>query len=124
MLIEIKTPTSDLLSGKYRQTFSISTELSGGINQTLKYKHKVLRHYAGLMADAEDDEKFEAFNPKGVLIIGNYEKEIDELTKKEAFELFRDNLSNIEVITFDELFKKVDLLLEILENKIEEGNVS
>lgn len=119
MLIEIKTPTSNLLNGKYRQTFSISAELSGGINQALKYKHKVLRHYAGLMVDAEENEKFEAFNPKGVLIIGNYEKEINELVKKEAFELFRDNLSNIEVITFDELFKKVDLLLEILENKVE-----
>lgn len=124
MLIEIKTPTSDLLSSKYRQTFSVSAELSGGINQALKYKHKVLRHYATLTADADENEKFEAFNPKGVLIIGNYKKEINDLIKKEAFELFRSNLSNIEVITFDELFKKVDLLLEILENKIEEENAA
>jgi hypothetical protein len=124
MLIEIKTPTSDLLSSKYRQTYSVSSELSGGINQALKYKHKVLRYYASLMADAEEHEKFEAFNPKGVLIIGNYQKEIDEAIKKEAFELFRDNLANIEVITFDELFRKVDLLLEILENKLEDENAT
>lgn len=87
MLVEIKTPITELLSGKYRQTYSVSNELSGGINQVLKYKHKLLRHYAGLMAEAEESEKFDAFNPKGALIIGNYEREIDEATK-EAFELF------------------------------------
>jgi hypothetical protein len=71
------------------------------------------------MAESDANEKFEAFSSKGVLIIGNYDKGINGPVKKEVFELFRENLSNIEIVTFDELFKKIDLLLEMLENKME-----
>lgn len=116
-IVEIKTPKSRLLSNEYRQTFSVSAELSGGVNQTLKYKHKLLRSYNYLIEDADKNEKFEVFNPKGILIIGNYEKEINDSKRKEAFELFRSGLSDISIVTFDELFKKVDLLLHVLEGR-------
>ena len=94
----------------------MSNELSGGINQVLKYKHTVLRHYMSLVVDTEEDERFEAFSPKSMLIIGNYEKEINETIKKEAFELFRSSLSDVQIVTFDELFKKVDTLVKLLED--------
>ena len=35
---------------------------------------------------------------------------------KRSFELFRTELKNVEVITYDELFEKIRLLLSLLEN--------
>lgn len=38
VLVEIKKPKISLLRKKYRNTYSISSELTGAINQLLNYK--------------------------------------------------------------------------------------
>jgi hypothetical protein len=50
------------------------------------------------------DFELNAFNPKRAVIIGTYEKELDNPKKKASFELFRSSLSGVDVITFDEFF--------------------
>lgn len=47
-------------------------------------------------------------------MIGNTEQ-LDSTAKKDSFEYFRRGQRGTEIITFDELFKKVELLVGLLE---------
>ncbi len=118
ILIEIKTPETNLIGGKYRQTYSVTPDLSGSANQILNYKQKLGREYGNIVANNPDKPRFDNFSPKCLVIIGNFEKEIgNDYRRKEAFELFRSNSRETDIITFDELFHKVEMLLNLLEGK-------
>ncbi|MBT2254810.1 Shedu immune nuclease family protein [Priestia megaterium] len=110
-LIEIKTPNAKLLSSEYRHgAFSIHSDLTGAIVQVLAYKEQLQREYSNLWQNSDSD--FKVFNPVSVLIVGKI-AELDE-KKLQSFELYRKEMKNVVIITFDELFKKVKLLLKLL----------
>ena len=113
-LIEIKTPCTKIIGNFYRGTYSFSEEFSGAINQVINYRDKFIKDYYSLCKNS--DETYEAFSPKCVVVIGK----IEGLDKKEiaALESFRNNLSNVTVITFDELSKKIKSLIEIMSEDI------
>ena len=119
-LVEIKTPLQKLLGSVYRgssqknQVYSISSELAGAASQILNYKDTLQKEFYKLVSDEKDCD---LFNPKGILIIGNLEAENFDKSQMRSFELFRNNSKDIEVITFDELFGKIKLLLELLDKK-------
>ncbi|WP_369888458.1 Shedu immune nuclease family protein [Bacillus halotolerans] len=113
-LIEIKTPNTKILSGEYRQgAYSIHSDLTGAIVQVLAYKEQLQREYGSLLLNSESD--FKVFNPICVVIAGKLD-ELDK-TRLQSFELYRKEMKNILIITFDELFKKVSLLLQLLSDK-------
>lgn len=68
-------------------------------------------------------EKIFTHSPKGILVIGNT-RQLDSYEKRKAFELYRSNIHNPEIITFDELYERakyiVDGKTEI--NKVEDLN--
>lgn len=112
VLVEIKTPCKKLLSSKYRgNCYSISDELSGGIVQVLNYKEQLLKEYYKLK---DDSSSFNAFSPKCLVIIGAVENEMDSPIKLKSLELFRNSLSGVQVITFDELFEKARDVLDLV----------
>lgn len=113
--VEIKTPTNDLLKNSlYRgdrdedrnAIYSLSDDLSGAINQILNQRDVFLEKKIAAEGDARDYK-----NPKCVVIIGN--SETLSSGKKKNFDLFRHNIPNIEIITFDELFSRIKLLREV-----------
>lgn len=110
-LIEIKTPCTAIIGKKYRGTFSLSSELSGAINQVLNYKDKLTKEYYYI--DRNRSKSFEVFNPKCVVVIGKISSLVDT-DQIGAFENFRNSLNNVTVITFDELYQKIVDLMEIL----------
>lgn len=117
ILIEIKTPNSPILGTHYRDnTYSTSRELSGAIIQVSNYKDSFQKEYSALRQNGEDD--YVSFEPSTVVIIGNSERELDSINKKRSFELFRSHLSGVEVITYDELFGKIKLLIDLLEGHL------
>jgi hypothetical protein len=112
-LIEIKTPTTPVLGSKYRTgVYSISQDLSGGINQVLNYKDSLIKQYDSLVRGSRHD--FQAFDPKCVVIAGCVGSLRDE-EQLRSFELFRSNLKDVQVLTYDELFNKLEMLLRLLE---------
>lgn len=111
-LIEIKTPTTKLISGAYRQTFNMSKELTGSTNQVLNYSNSIIQDYYSIVG--QDLNAFGAFRPSCVVIIGNT-SELDNIEKRKAFELYRNNLKDVQIITFDELFGKVNRFIRLLE---------
>lgn len=116
-LIEIKTPKTSLLGKQYRtNSYSISDELSGSIVQVASYKSSLLQEYNSLIRGAS--KTFEAFNPPAIVVIGNT-NELKDSEKRMSFELFRNGLKDVQVVTYDELFAKVETLVNLLEGKID-----
>ena len=116
VLIEIKTPKTKLLGSPYRGVYSISPELSGAIIQVANYKRSLEQELSS--AESRGNLDIESFEPHCVLVAGNYKLELNIPLKKKSFELFRSRLQGIEIITYDELFGKVCLLIDLLEGKI------
>lgn len=111
-LIEIKTPIQDIMSNTlYRNNvYAPSQDLSGAIVQIRKQKDLFLKSYYNLVCNSS--EKFAAFDPKLYIIIGNTNSL--NLEQKECFELFRNELKDIEIICYDELINKLDLIKGVL----------
>jgi len=110
MLVEIKTPITKLLGQRYRNNvYAPSAELSGAISQLLSYKNSLMKSYREIFTESHD---IQAFRPRCVLIAGNASEELSDNYRRESFELFRSSL-DIEIITYDELFRKVEILAEL-----------
>lgn len=125
LFCEIKRHDTELLQkGLYREpdVYAPSTELVGGTAQLQKTVRKAFR----LMLDqirshTEPDGSptgldFSTTKPRQVLVIGN----LDEFRsaagingeKMESFELYRKSHSDVEVITFDELYERARYIIE------------
>lgn len=113
-LIEIKTPCADIIGKRYRGTFSLSNELSGSVNQVLNYKDKLTKDYYSICRSSPTS--FEVFNPKCVVVIGKMSSLL-EPGQIGTFENFRNSMSNVTIITFDELHRRIMDLIEILSSR-------
>lgn len=108
ILIEIKTPTTKLLGSKYRNVFKPSAEITGSVVQVNDYKSSLMQNLSTITKGF--GKELTAFNPRCLIIAGNGKKELDQEAKRRSFELFRSSLQGIEIITYDELFKKIEVL--------------
>ena len=115
-LVEIKTPKTKLLGPIYRNgVYNVSSELTGAVQQVLVYRRTLMDERDRLLEDHPD---LESFNPRCVVLIGHAGKELTDKTKRLAFEQFRLQLTDIEVITYDEMFERTRRLVRILEEGV------
>jgi hypothetical protein len=111
VLVEIKTPVTKLLGSKYRGTYRPSSELSGALMQALDYRSTLITNISTITNGTPHDIK--AFNPKCVIVIGNGALELTSADKRQAFENFRSNSKDIEIVTYDELFRKLEIMANL-----------
>ena len=115
-LIEIKTPCTKLFKdSNYRNNIpTMSSDLIGGVSQILEQKQVLNNEYYNLRSRTLDEcsEDFSALNIQCILLMGK----IDGLTpdEKRTFEIYRNELKSIDIITFDELLEKVNSLIDLL----------
>lgn len=119
-IIEIKTPLTSLIEkDKYRENvYTPSSELVSALVQIKEQKDNFLKEYNSIRNKSLDNNiEFRAFDPKCYLIIGS----TNNLNKMQikSLNLFRNELKSIEVITYDELLMKIEILYEILGGKNE-----
>jgi hypothetical protein len=116
-LIEIKTPKTPLLGAEYRQgIYNASDDLTGAVQQILAYRQSlvderdsILREHPGL----------DPFHPRCVVLIGHAVQQLgSDPKRKQAFELFRRELSDVEIITYDEMYARTQHLVRILEEGV------
>lgn len=119
---ELKTHKTPLISKEYRpEAYSISTELAGGISQVQRTIQKSLKDL-NTKLDIKDNnrnptgESIFLYQPKAFLIIGSLKEfatahGVNE-DKYSSFELFRRNVNNPEIITFDELYERARYIVE------------
>lgn len=111
-IIEIKKPSTPVIQQKeYRGgVYGPSTELTGSITQALDQRYQLISEFATLQR-ASRLYDIESFAVRLCLVIG---RAPDDLDQAKSFELFRNSLTTIEVITFDELLERVRLLRSFL----------
>lgn len=120
---ELKLSSDNLLKqvkNSYRpESWQISDSLSGAIAQVqrtiqkaifdIKTKTEIIDNQGDLTG-----EELYLYNPKGFILIGNQNEFIkDEKInpiKYSSFEMFRKNLKNIEILTYDELFQRAKFI--------------
>lgn len=117
-IIEIKTPSTKIVEEvKYRDNVYVpSQELTSSIVQVKEQKDSLMKNYNAIWRESyEEGINFKAFDPKCYLIIGN----TSDLKAKqiESFNLFRNELRTVEVITYDELLSKMEILYKVLGGK-------
>lgn len=120
-IVEIKTPTTSLLNNTaYRdEVFSVHKDVSGAVGQILNQRETLYKQYSSLMADAEDEDRFEALNIQSILIIG-ITTSLENKAKKRSFERYRNELRNVDIICFDELLQKIDTMLQLMTSEVSE----
>jgi DNA polymerase III delta subunit len=101
-----------LTTGYRNGIYNVSTELSGGVMQVLNYRDSLSKERNFLLDDVGEAD---SFDPKCVVIIGHARNELKDKEKRKSFELFRRQLSDVEVITYDELFDRTKRLVQTLE---------
>lgn len=120
LLVEIKTPETKLLSSKYRNgVHNVSKDVSGSILQVLDYKHEISKNFKAITIGT--NHTIEIFNPRCIVIVGNANRELNTELKRKSFELFRSNMKDVEIVTYDELFKKAANLATLFGLKWQEN---
>jgi Domain of unknown function (DUF4263) len=115
-LIEIKTPQTVLIeTTPYRgDVHAPSRELSAAVNQVLDQRYQLQKHIQSLK-DNSGEWNIETYAVQCLIIAGRVP---GEKAKIKSFELFRNGLKSVTVITFDELLAKLGQLHEFLSGPV------
>jgi len=117
-LVEIKTPRTRLLGTEVRdKVWALSPELSGSVSQLLTQKDDLQKEYYTRVGLTRRDggQHFEVFNPKCILLVGNIGAEFpSDAEKTRCLDLARNDFRSVELITYDEMVLRLELLLQIL----------
>jgi hypothetical protein len=123
LFCEIKTPGTQLLQkDAYRPgVFSPAVDLRGGVAQVQKTTHIVTLKAAENHRDLVDGqgsptgEVVTVVRPRGVLVVGSLAEFEEEhgvnYERFASFELFRNGLHGVDVVTFDELLERARFIV-------------
>jgi len=116
-IVEIKTPKTPLMGNKYRGITNASVELTGSTIQALSYRNTLVKNYneLALKQYQSGGEVFEALNPPTFLIIGQLSSIENDQDKQKFFELHRQNSKDVQILTYDEIFTKVEAWVKLLD---------
>ena len=110
-LVEIKTPKTPLFGKSVRNgVFPPSHELGAAVTQVLDQRYQIEGQLSQLK-DNSDRRDVERFAIRCLVIVGTMPKDRD---RKKSFELFRESLHAVSIITFDELMLKLTQLRDFL----------
>jgi hypothetical protein len=123
--VEIKTHKTSLLAkneNPYRpECWQISNDLSGSIAQIQKTVQKTISEIKPKIEFQNEignptGETAYLYNPKSYIVIGSLEEFSTETgineQKFSSFEIFRRNIINPEILTFDELYERAKCIVE------------
>jgi len=118
-IVELKRPDTKIFEQVKNRSKSwrLSTSLTYSISQILTQKAEWELKSQKKQYDSEDNLIHEyTIDPKAILIIGHtsqfYGEDRESTIKAKTFELYRRNLRNIEIITFDELLERARFIIK------------
>ncbi len=112
-LVEIKRPDTPLLNSRPTRgtTYGVSKELTDAVAQVQTYCHSWGTNNTRESFNFQTSNNSVTVLPQGILVIGNT-SELDNEDKIRSFELFRRNLHNPEIITYDELLARAKFIVK------------
>lgn len=112
ILVEIKTPTAKLLGGKYRSNaFIPGRDVTGSIIQVNDYADTLSQDIQSICRSR--DKRLVAFNPRRIILIGDYSSQLADKRSRHSFDIYRNSLARTEIVTFDEFFLKIERLAQL-----------
>ena len=113
-IIEIKTPVDSLVQKKEYWgrgwIYPMHNDLMWAISQVLDQKNKTIQDY-------KHDNKWkehDVLNPRAILIIGSESNDKLEWDRQVCFDLYKNSQRDVDIVTYDELFYKVQALKDLL----------
>ena len=88
--------------------------MSGAVNQVINYRDSLMKQYNDIRGNTP--QAFSAFNPKCVVIIGKLSSL--EPSQVAAFENYRNSLSNIVILTYDEILLRLKDLRDVFSSDV------
>lgn len=116
VLVEIKTPNTPLLQGSEEiraGAWSLSKKLTDALSQ-IQANIDMWDKQGSRQPDNIDElEKKNIFTvqPKGIIVIGTL-GQLNTRSKRETFQRFRKSLHGIDILTFDEILKRAQFIVE------------
>lgn len=113
VLVDIKRPDSLLVTRPYRNgAYEPGRHLVGGVCQLQANCHTWVVEGSQQDSNRDDleDQDIFTYEPKAILVIGDT-RQLDDRDKKGTFELFRRNLHNPEIVTYDELLERASFVV-------------
>jgi len=117
VLVEIKTPATPLLqgTGEIRNgAWSLSRDLTDAISQ-IQANIQMWEKEGSAQEDNKDRLEKEAIytvKPKGIIVIGHLGDLVSDRHKWQTFQRFRKSIHGIDIITFDELYKRAKFIVD------------
>ncbi len=117
VFVEIKTAETPLLAGSKPQrngAWKLSRPLVDGLTQVQGCIQEWNSHGSKQNDNVEEMRRknIRSIQPKAILVIGCLAEIKETLTKLTTFELFRQSLHGVEIITFDELYERAKFIVE------------
>lgn len=117
VLVEIKTPNTHLLQGTQEirnGAWSLSKNLTDAVSQIQAnvYAWEKQGSEQPENKDSLEGESVYTVKPKGIIVIGNLKQFGVIRHKRETFQRFRKSMHGIDIITFDELYKRAKFIVD------------
>ena len=126
VLVELKRPDTVLFTESKNRSgsWNLSSHLTKAVSQILTQKAEWLLKSEGKNYNKQGELiNQETHDPKTILIIGNTKEfqgeDFISSIKRKTFELFRRNLRNIEIFTFDEMLDRARFIVRERNNFLE-----
>ena len=113
-LVEIKKPSTQLL-GKtpYREgVYGVHSEIGKSVTQVLDQALH-LGHNEAATKKRTGDGSWSISAPRCFVVVGRA-SELDTDNKRKSFELYREHLAGVRIVTFDEILEQLKILREFL----------
>lgn len=114
VIVDIKTPHALLVEDEpYRnKVHRVGGDVTGGVAQLQSYCRTWVVDGSRQEENRHDleQENVSTYEPKSILVIGNT-KQLSTTHKRASFEMFRRNLHNPEILTFDELLARDEFIV-------------
>lgn len=113
VLVDIKKPDTRLLHPReYRSNiFRVDEHVSGGVAQLQSYCFTWQTDGSQHARNSSDQLGAHTYEPKALLIVGSLSECKNNDSMKQSFELFRRQVHNPEILTFDELYSRAQFLV-------------
>ncbi len=118
-LVEIKKPSTRLLGKQpYREgVYGVYSEIGKSVAQVLDQALHLTRHESDTKSRTPDDSW--ASNAPRCFVIAGRAEELDTPDKQKSFDLYREHLSGVRLVTYDEILGQLRSLREFLTSDAE-----
>jgi hypothetical protein len=113
-LVEIKKPSTTLMKRRpYREgVYGVQAEIGEAVTQVLDQALQLTRHETGTKHRTGDASWVS--NAPRCFVVAGLASELDTNDKKKSFELYREHLSGVRLVTYDEVLGQLRTLREFL----------